>query len=238
MKIMINDQLRDLYQSKWKELSKAIEKHKDEATNPLLISLKDETAYVNSKQKIMIIGQETNDWECYFNSKKENFNHLLSEYEKFYWDGRCYRYGGAFWNTIKNLKEEINKKENISSNSIQYIWNNILKIGKKGEKRTPSKDIIDITFKYFDVIKDEIKILQPNVVIFFTGPDYDQYLRQTFEDLKFEALGNHNKRHISTIKSQYLPPNKTVRLYHPGYLLRSSKKLTFNWKEIVLSLIE
>jgi hypothetical protein len=57
----LNEQLKELYESYIPEFKKIIEKFPERnLMGPLLMSETEE--YVNSKVKILIIGQETNGW--------------------------------------------------------------------------------------------------------------------------------------------------------------------------------
>lgn len=57
---------------------------------------------------------------------------------------------------------------------IEYLWNNVAKIGRGGKKfgqccGKPTSEIREIESKFFNVVRDEIKLLKPDIVIFLTG---------------------------------------------------------------------
>jgi len=129
----------------------------------------------------MIFGQETNSWcnECGDKSSfSNNIDKSISIYEKFYLNNGIKSYKGPFWNEFKRIKKEI-KKHN---NSSVIIWNNINKIGRIGKGNLDA--INKIQFENFMVIKDEIKILKPNIIIFLTGTDYDFFIKNNLRDFK------------------------------------------------------
>lgn len=68
------------------------------------------------------------------------------------------------------------------------------------------------------VIKSEIKILKPDIVIFFTGPYRDKWIEHNFNDAKFlKTETSFSKWPLAQLVSKYLP-EKSFRTYHPNYL--------------------
>lgn len=78
-------------------------------------------------------------------------------------------------------------------------WNNIVKIGKHGDKGFPPDYIYEIEREHFHVIPQELEILNPNVVLFLTGPNYDSIIKDNFGELKYEALPNSTERQLSRV---------------------------------------
>lgn len=77
----------------------------------------------------------------------------------------------------------------------------------------------------------EILELKPDVVVFFTGPNYDEYLEREFLGVQFENFWRDEIRTIAKLTHSFLP-SKSFRTYHPAFLSRSRQ-----W-EIVDTLIE
>lgn len=134
----------------------------NQLANPLLLYINDEEQYVHADIKIMFFGQETNSWEGELG--KKSIEELLKTYSDFFGQGKCFRYGGPFWNTVKDYMNTI--KQLNPNKSVGYVWNNILKIGKETSKGKPNNTFIDIQKEKFPVIKEEINILKPDIVIF------------------------------------------------------------------------
>jgi hypothetical protein len=103
-------------------------------TNPLLLEVP--PAYFDSDCKVMVFGKENNDWEGAF-PHQGGVAHLLETYRKFYNDGQCYGYGGQFWNGIRWFKSKLQESCTISGKSLHLLWNNVIKVGKEGEKGAP-----------------------------------------------------------------------------------------------------
>lgn len=227
----INEQLQALYETHYEKLlheyrSSFAHQIKDQLTNPLLISI-DEDKYQKSDLKIMFFGQETNDWEgpC-----GKEINELLCTYQKFLTDGNR---RGQFWNAVSDYTQAIQEKN--PNKCISYVWNNILKIGKAHEKGKPSSEGIELQQKYFPVIKDEVEILKPDIIIFFTGP-YDDYIRYEFPDINLLELNGWNDRELCQLNSAYLPA-RSFRTSHPTKLCYQGKAYMSAVKDSIIALI-
>lgn len=89
----VNDQLKDLYLKKWDDLSSKLnhfinsDEFEVKPTNPLLLSHKNPKEFHDSDIKIMILGQENNDWEGEFGNDYESLLKSCSEfYQGEYYD--------------------------------------------------------------------------------------------------------------------------------------------------------
>lgn len=81
----INNQLYQLYKSKWTELTECCSQlnptnKKQSAAHPLFIKVGDE--YEIAKYKVMIVGQETDGWIGDFssNEKRKTLDFILNDY--------------------------------------------------------------------------------------------------------------------------------------------------------------
>jgi hypothetical protein len=188
-------------------------------TNPLLLDVP--SSYFDADLKIMIFGQETNDWEGLF-PHSIGMNYLLENYRDFYSSDYCYSYGGQFWNGVSKFKNMLIEKLKPSGKTISVVWNNLIKIGKarvgkEEAKGQPNEAILKWEDNWFDVVLFEMRKLKPDVVIFFSGPDYDEYIKRIFRDASFENLNERNTRQLARVKSAWLPID-SIRTYHPHYL--------------------
>lgn len=216
-----NQKLLELYQGKYPKLSQLLIeknhslKHSDKATNPLM--LKVDEKYANAELKIMFFGQETNYW--YSEKNKGEFHGeiepIFNLYEEFYLSNNCYSYGGQFWNGIGRfgslLEKEVDKK-------VGLIWNNVIKIGKCGIG-TPFASIQEIQFEHFNVIQKEIEILNPDILVFFSGPNYDGHIKRTFGNLGRKSISGFTERQLCELNVLETVP--AFRTYHPNYLWRN-----------------
>ena len=191
---------------------------------PLLLELNDDESYENADLRIMIFGRETNNWndtefrEAFpFGSYNFNINtsedvvaeimgrHIEGEEDYF---GLGDLYHGFFFEKDKNGKKYnqtvFSKRTDslidmirarIPSKNIEYIWNNVSKIGCGGKDfgkscRKPTPEIRDIEREYFDVVAEEVKILKPDAIIFLTGFGADQEIKEIFglSDSSFHSV--------------------------------------------------
>ena len=64
----------------------------------------------------------------------------------------------------------------------------------------------------------ELGELRPTLIVFLTGPNYDDYLLSEFDEISFEPIGSFEPRVLSKLKSAKLTA-PAYRTYHPGYLI-------------------
>lgn len=183
-------------------------------TNLLCLNISDK--YLAADIKVMVFGQETNDWHGDYGGAHEAES-LVEEYDEFFTSNKCFSYGGQFWNAVSKMVDILQDK---TGKSVGLLWNNIIKIGKSGDKGRPEIEVIEWQQPAMKLILKEIEIAKPDIVIFFTGPDYDDMLHVVFEDIQFECASDKSIRQLALVSSKYLP-SKSVRTYHPGYLWRN-----------------
>ncbi len=163
----------------------------------------------------MFYGQETNSWYENFNP---NIKQTLVCYDTFYNSGQCWNYGGQFWNGVSKFWTMLEEK--FPNKKIRYIWNNIVKIGKYKEKGFPPDYIYEVEQNHFSIIKDELQIIKPNVVIFFTGPMYDSVIEDSFGKLNYIPLAAFSERWLSKVELSGV--DFAFRTYHPNFLWRNN----------------
>lgn len=238
----MNKKLRKLYLSKKIGLDQQMKvwvnrRGANAPTNPFLIRLPQEKQYESSKIRIMIFGKETNNWEGRYSLSVDG---LLDVYEEFFANQLGLtdekKYSSVFWNYTKYYVNRIEETLRLFG-PLQYVWNNTLKIGRANDKGSPANGIIDILEQYFNVLSKEIEILNPNIIIFFTGPDYDSYLKRFFPEIVFsevsKAIPDRQLARISCPKLPFL----SFRTYHPNYLNRKNE-LRKSVERAILKLIK
>jgi len=207
------------YQEEWDALLNnrlTLEVGDDEPTNPLLLEVP--SAYLAADYRVMIFGQETNGWEGVF-PHDGGIVHMLQTYRTFYTSDQCYCYGGQFWNGTSKLIDALRAQLEPSGKTLAIMWNNLIKVGKADAKGLPSNAILDWENRWFDVVSFEVKELNPNLVVFFTGPNYDKFIVRIFDDAEFQGINERPKRQLARVKSLRLPVD-SIRTYHPTYLWR------------------
>jgi hypothetical protein len=218
----MNNQLKALYQSKWNDITNAVSQLEVKAASPLLIKVSDE--YYHADIRVMVVGQETDGWHGCFNEKQKSVSELMDSYYDYFYkislNGRK-RTKRAFWNN-KNFSF-FEKSIKAEGKSVSFIWNNISKIGNMGRGR-PHPNIKKIERESFNVIRSEIEILKPNLIIFTTGKR-DEYIKFHFGAhslflpklyLLDNELAKETVNLIAELKLELFPNTCAVRVEHPN----------------------
>jgi len=201
-------------------------------TNPLLLSVDNEDDFRNADFRVMFFGQETKDWSAGIEPQyrlnpqhDDDIGFILNIYKEFYNSGYCYiHHGGQFWNGVNRFRKMLGEK--YPDKKICYVWNNIVKIGIFEDKGCPPNYIYDVERKYFSVVKEEINIIKPNVILFLTGPNYDNKISDTFGQVTYSALSPFSERELAKISIPDV--DVAFRTYHPGYLWRNNIERFFD----------
>ena len=189
----------------------------EKATNPLLISYNSE--YFHSDLRIMLFGQETNKWNTEFNDGfyAHNQESLEERYDEFFWSRACFDYGrsyGGMWRGAEYLMNEI--ENTLRNREVAFVWNNAVKVGKLGKGRPGFYYNIRDINRY--AILQEIELFAPNLMIFFSGPDYDDVLIDIFDSQPDENLDGYTLRQMGVMNAYGI---NAIRTYHPNFLLRN-----------------
>ena len=174
---------------------------------PLLIDVPD--AYRDATVKLMVVGQQTNGW----GHPNDKSGGLLAEYRRFDL-GKTY-VNSPFWQAAHAVYASLNP----DGPPRGFLWSNLVKVDVAEKRPSPA---IEELISSADLLQHELSITQPDIVVFFTGPGYDERLRATFQDVEYERVDDFVNR-----LSHDALPEQTFRSYHPGYLRRSG-----NWSVI------
>ncbi|GHT15408.1 hypothetical protein AGMMS4956_15280 [Bacteroidia bacterium] len=231
----INDQLYTLYEDNWDEL---IEELQDVAenqpdpqpTNPYLLYIDKEEEFKNADIRVMVFGQETNDWE---GAPDKTIEHLSKVYNDFFNLGGCWKYGKPYWNGVKKFKTLLENK--YPNKKIRFVANNIVKIGvqERGYGR-PDSYIYDVERRYFSVIQEEIRIIKPNVIVFFTGPDRDNDILDNFGEVSYTDMLPFTQKQLAKVAIPKVA--FAFRTYHPMSL--QLQKLTEPYFNAIINAIK
>jgi hypothetical protein len=173
--------------------------------------------YSTASVRLMIIGQETLGWGEEIDSGQsapELVEALKHEYRSFDL-GSKYR-STPFWNAADCLYDLLNP----GGASRAFVWTNLVKMDC--ERRRPTS-VLEDSIAAMNLVEAEIVAFAPNVVVFFTGPRYDDRLLRTFPGARLES----RSRTVSTLVHPDLPV-RMFRTYHPKYLRMSRQWSTLN----------
>lgn len=177
---------------------------------PLLVEVPD--AYCKAKVKLMIVGQQTAGWG---HPADDSIKDLLGQYRGFEL-GRRMR--SPFWQAAHEIYNCLNP----NGPPRGFLWSNLVKVDVNKKKPSPElEELIASTC----LLQHELCITKPDVVVFFTGPDYDNRLKAAFPCVKFQQVKDFDLRCLARLNhlkddKKY---TKACRSYHPGYLRRSKQ---------------
>jgi hypothetical protein len=232
----INDALYDLYYSTNEKIYKYItDKNSTLKTvqvgYPLYLKLNQE--YINSKNKIIFYGQETNGWHDEFtgrsiyNMQENKIEGILETYQKFFNEKGYYNYNPSpFWNIFRLFNDlccECDKE-------FALLWNNITKIDLNGGG-FPYNWYDDLIKPYLnELIIKELEIIEPDFLVFFTGRD--SIIDDIFNNPKRKEVEGFNQDDLCEL----IIPNikKAFRTHHPKTLYLNSQNGSY--KEIILKM--
>ena len=196
--------IENLYE-KWRDRIVGVTKRfpDEDIEGPFLIDLL--PGYQGSRKRLLVFGQETHGWYCDYG----DFSRQIEGYRTFNL-GESYR-PTPFWDFVRRLELAVCGQHYTSA------WLNLNRFDMNSGRPTP--EVEALISELDPLILDELAILEPQIVVFLTGPNYDSRLQSIFPDVKFLPDAG-NSRQFSRIESRFLPKN-TFRTYHPGYLRRS-----------------
>lgn len=232
----INQELASYYDSRWSALCKALDAKQLSSYehNPLLLNINNFDDFEKADIKVMLFGQDMSAEDLNKPWYKYNRNKLVDEKGKLTLpeiktfdnktggsvDGKRQTkgMGGGMNLFIDRLNYKFKGKE------VRYVWNNIVKIGRNITKGNSEKAVLEeIESQYFDVIKDEINLIHPQVIVFFTGPNtfWEGKLQKKLGigKMNYKAIPNWNNiRQVALLdldKEQFPSVQYAFRTYHP-----------------------
>lgn len=189
---------------------------------PLMISELPE--YKNAKIKAMIFGQEPNGWadpedglSFYEDSEKgiDSFLDLYTGYMKVFHESKFRNYT-PFNSEYVRIEEELAE---ISGNQSGVLWNNLVKLTLKRKNTGRSfYNKLPAIKAASKLIKSELEYFKPNIILFYSGPDYDFVLKdkEIFPTASFEKVEGFTERQFCKVNIEGV--DMALRTYHPGYL--------------------
>jgi hypothetical protein len=104
-----------------------------------------------------------------------------------------------------------------------------VKIGSVHAKGRPTECIREQERTLFRVIPDEMSILKPNVVLFLSGPHYDDVIHENFGEVGYAPLPPYKERQLAKFSIPEIPSIELAfRTYHPCYLSINGIKSYFS----------
>ena len=208
----INKKLYSYYESQWNGIQSILEAN-EHLSYPLFMSLPEN--YIQAKIKILIVGQQPCNEDKRDPLNADPIQAIMDSYAKFNFGRNYYPsgkdYKSPFWDATRKIYKSLNPDRSDDG----FAWSNLLCMDRNNKRVDPAteKQLLK-----FHLLTEEISITRPNVTIFFTGPNYDNCLKETFQGVQFKTIS----KGLDSLEHPELPP-KSFRTYHPKYL-RISKQ--------------
>lgn len=193
--------------------------------------------WMESGQRILIVGQETLGWDFEagdyypwpyppirnfqdFLDIDKSVEAMIHGYRQFEFAlHQPQNYGSPFWRAYRQIRVSVG--DNADGFETSVLWTNLFRTSLDGGSVVGNGSPTEIELirsSGADLLKAEIKILQPTSVIFFTGPNYNKHLYAQFPGYRLIDFCEHDVDRTSGFEHPALP--SSWRTYHPGYLAR------------------
>jgi hypothetical protein len=222
--------LQKLYLA-FQEAAKLSKRLATKASPPLL--LVPHERWTSAHVKVLVVGQETRRWVYDPNDigeagdpiktfrdfvQAEHGVDAMCSLYRWYALGRVHpKLNSPFWRGFRAIDSAVNHARDAA------LWTNIFKVNVNGSvmRNCRTAEISALQRAQKGLLREEIQILGPDVVVFFSGPRYDSALRFEFPDMELSALSRRRSPAVvAVVRAAGLPP-RTIRTYHPEYLQRS-----------------
>lgn len=174
---------------------------------PLLMKASDE--YLKSPVKILFVGKETYGWNDKMDKiEKYTIDQIIDMYrfEKMPWNS-------PFWRFIKRVSDRFNVACGGNQKQYGFMWTNISKMDLS--KKSPKILTDNHSFYGIELLKKEIEILNPQIVIFLTSYRYDWLI-----ELALPGVKQTYEKVIPLYLAKARFENKAIyRGYHPRFLV-------------------
>ena len=211
----VNQKLLKLFESKWGIVEKVCNAINDEELWTVLHLACVPPNYEKMKYKILIVGQENDGWGIEDNARLSMFATLDFLDSKDYNDRRpFFSFPYKFCKSINNLGDIQDSKKTY------FTWVNLREFSfNEAPKTSLSKEAQNIIDNEFNILEEEIKIINPDIVLFLTGPRYDYHMEieKQLKGVEFKTVENYDIRQFARVEHKSLPKN-SFRIYHPFYL--------------------
>ena len=212
----INQKLLKLFESKWEAVNKVYDALQEEEEWAVLHLVCVPPSYEKMKYKILIVGQENNGYGYETEPKKSMLFTLDFQSNRYYDNAPFFSFPYSFCASINDCDNEKYSKKSY------LAWVNLKEFSFETSSKKPlnekAQNIID---NEYNILEEEIKIINPDIVLFLTGPYYDYYIEKQLKGVEFKTVENYGIRQFARVEHEALPKN-SFRIYHPVYLRRRS----------------
>lgn len=204
---------------------------------PLLMSVPEKWA--KCKTRILIVGQETLGWDFsdgsyfpwphppitnfeQFASYPRSVSALMQGYVEFEFSRyQSKNVNSPYWRAYRHIRNAFDEEAFgfdscvLTTNLFRMAFENGSAVYNGTKEQAEEMNRLSGT-----LLAEEISVLEPTAVIFFTGPRYESYLMSQFTDMEFSAISDIPVSRMAYVHSSSFP-KLSFRTYHPNYLSRS-----------------
>jgi hypothetical protein len=199
--------LSRFYQKHWADLF-SFKSTQSGFSNPLLIDCS--AAYQAQHTRLFVIGQQTSTWynACEVAADQKSVDSLIAIYRDQFRLGCGYK--RIFWQAVRELEVALG----IAPYAI--AWSNLNRFDFRGSRPTVQQE--QQMGQLFDhILRFELRFARPDVIVFFSGPTFDEHIRRIWPGAQFSAISPYSVRQLAYVRHRALPV-RTFRTYHPRFL--------------------
>jgi len=184
-------------------------------------------AYLDSPVRVMLIGQEPRSWGVSMHAlaNGELTPTALDTYVRA--QMKAYRGEAAkarpgqhvFLQFRKQLRTALRPFLAPGADSIH--WGNLLCVSLNGRTATKASQLASIRILSKQLLAIQLEILQPDLVVFASGPNYDTFLKDQIDN-RYKGLDGFKPREFWPIQIE-APPCLGWRVRHPRALTRATR---------------
>lgn len=149
---------------------------------------------------------------------------LMANYGDFAFAVGTKHYQSPFWRAYRQIRKVLDTS--VDGIEASVLWTNIFRMDFKGGSvwANSTRDEFSAIQKCGrGLLSKEIRILQPDFMVFFTGPNYNSELEQEFIGLSYTKINTHDVSRSAWLSHPVFHEAKVVRTYHPRYLQTSKQ---------------
>lgn len=190
--------------------------------------------YLGSEFKIVFVGKETNGW---FNPKerqdagleiinKQNQKYLSALKQNYLRHNIGVNYRTAIYTFMDLVIEKMSERLNTGFILTELLRQDYLCAA------LPYDLIPKIAYDNNYILRKEIEILEPDAIVFLTGPNYDSNIKLTYPEAAFQSFSDYPKSQIAIIEG--IPKvGKAIRIYHPDAHKYQGEDFRYEMVEII-----
>ncbi|WP_439672892.1 Uracil DNA glycosylase superfamily protein (plasmid) [Cupriavidus necator] len=140
--------------------------------------------FANAKHRVMVVGMETKAWRnetCPF--KQGMIPTFQAVFESMDIQRKCLE-GPAGRHKFLQFLKQVNKvaRESLSGADVSIVWANMFCVSHASKSPTKSRAVAHIQALSAKLLRAQIDVVDPDVVLFTTGAGYDSFVRECFPE--------------------------------------------------------